>query len=400
MPVAIFIEIFREEEGDMMNIRSASNACDRLYTYIKSLEESDTSFYKSSRALLQGMNSKFTEMAESVSYTLGHSEVESKYELCSEDVVEQIGQIEEYVDSIVAGHKHMYRSSTDNLKKLREGCQRITDKISYLLGETTQNSKMESDILDIKEMLIQLMSGGQSIPNSQHVMEITKTVEQSVPEVIETVEAEPSKSETSRSEFVNDKRLYMKLYRDAFQKIKASSSGCCKLDNCTQLISDWFETRFNTPDPQFFYDISNIPKYLIAIVIQYGQAIADNKDKEYEDSFRKWLESVRVGGSKYALPYDTYQIIHKSQNTLVSTHSLLLWDALCSTTFKPVLQMPSGYSKPELDSMTDWVSQYSPSSLLDYEDFHKNPDILYAYDIVKKYDDYSFGKEGDVDADN
>lgn len=370
-----------------MNIRGAANSCDKLYAFIKSLETSESTFYKSSKTLLLHMRSRFGEMADSISYTLDNSTVESKYDLCSEDAVDAIKELEEYIDDIVQGHKHMYRSSTDNLKQVNECCKRISEKISYLLGEANQPNKLESDILDIKEMLSSIIQSNSSASDVEKLPTVSKTSSSQVPEIQEDLSVSEQESKVPRT----SKKKYMKLYRDAFGQIDENLSDIYMADRCASIIAEWFQVRFGKADLSFHYDISNIPKYLLAVVLNFGKSIRDGTSSEYIRNFNKWLQEVEDSGSKYALPYEVYTAISDPSPEDVTLQGLVLWDVLLDTSLKPLLDMPPGYISVSQTDMIDWATTWRPDILDEYKNYKEDPNLLQICGLVRIFD--STGKE-------
>lgn len=86
---------------------------------------------------------------------------------------------------------------------------------------------------------------------------------------------------------------------------------------CAEYIKKWWMTRFN-PDnknPNFRYDMTQIPKWIDSIIITYGKYYHDNNLHEFRKLFDSWLESVKTEITNiYSTPYFVHQLYHSNDS--------------------------------------------------------------------------------------
>jgi len=80
---------------------------------------------------------------------------------------------------------------------------------------------------------------------------------------------------------------------------------------CAEYLSKWWRVRFN-PDhknPNFRYNMRNIPEWVASIVIAYGKYIHDGKAQTFKKEFDTWLKSVETDMKNvYSTPFFIRQL--------------------------------------------------------------------------------------------
>lgn len=355
-----------------MNLRSAASACDKIHAYVEDLKLSDTNFYKSSRSLMLQMITSLNDTSVILADLL--SQDSDHMDTGSEIVLNDAKEIETYLDNIISGYKHTYRSSVDNLVELHHCCRRICEKLSMLTGEVEDSTNIHADILWIRTMLEQLVQQSLSVDSDLKPVNISAVKPES---------REPDMN------FKQSKKHSMKFYRDVFDDIRDYDCSMYVVDICTTLICDWFSSRFSGKDKGFHYDISNIPKYILAIVIGFGKSMSTDSISTFVREFQDWLQDVRSQGSRYALPYDIYCIISQPDSEDVTMQGLILWNLLLTSSLEKLTCGPKGLLSINVNDMSNWAKIWNPQILSEYLQNKDNTSILSTYGFLKSYDSES-----------
>lgn len=275
-----------------------------------------------------------------------------------------------YLKETEESKPYMYQKSKLRYRDLANTCLQVIQTISAILQEESLTTdQYEFDASGQGQVIVSMQ---QELSNLASFMHVDHPVS-----VVSDVHLT-----------VKEKKEAIHKYATVLSTLASSSdvSYSTVVSDCCKLLWCWFDTRFLSAskcDPSFRYQVKKLPDWIYSIVIAYSESILEDRRKSFISEFYLWCRNLYTDkGSKYAVPYDVYQV-YKTQSC-VSLTSVVLWDVLLDAGLKEVCNN----SKAPYVSDTaiyDMCSKFNPSELDDYKDFKKYPDLLLQ---CKLGDDY------------
>ena len=336
-----------------------------------------------------------------------------------------IEKVFKYVSTLEENHvRGPYQKTQSQLRCIREYCNLISDNISAQLGEETTESI--TSIFSMSDALIasmHILKFIQSIDTNnlshpaeyQNLLNICRTIcrdnsrsdragvlyevraglesllsyfTSTIDELDETIE----KSEDSEVSFVEenpnnkikmiaspaDSSSRKDILSQYFKCIKSMSSTRIPypvVEEFKNLLCDWFQTRFGKKDESFYYKIESLKDNVVSMVVTYGQFLAQSNNLKFLNDFRSWLDRLKCGPHKYALPffvYDTYQNPDIKTDAFASK---MIFEILKDYGMSSIiLENSNVYLGPDI--IDEWVSNHNVTNEFPDVDYKINPEYL------------------------
>lgn len=277
----------------------------------------------------------------------------------------------DYVKDLESDTPKMYKKSKDRLRDISLNCVQIVKILSSIL----QDESMKVDDLEFQ---------GSEQSDMYRVIESLDSELHSMKSFV----GYPEISEKSRvaDEFNSDinKRTF-RIYKDAFNSVAHATTSCAPAHSCATLIWDWFRIRFITTikdHPNFKYSISRIRKWLVGIVILFGNNYSEGTGDVFITEFEDWLKNLSgTSGDKYAVPYSVYSIYKQPEKIKISLTSVVLWDILGDLGYSELFNDDSTLF-PSEDELYNLCAEHYPEVLDRYRDYKFDPTVLVECNLV------------------
>ena len=322
-----------------MDIYTANNAANRIYSYICSYPNRPPNMYKSTYEKLINLRKTCNSISSCVSTILEDNSPD-----CLADV--NIHSMSDAVVMMACIQRFLYNyvptTSCDDLqvKLIVDMCKSISDN-----GEEF----LISDRLDqINNKLDQIY---------QHINVVDN-------------------NSSSTNATCADKSRIMSEYYDMFKNLSEFNYSYSCVADLAKLLNEWFRIRFKKP---FRYKLDNLPEWITAIIVSYGNAIYLNQSSQFVSNFYSWLDSIAIDPDKYSLPYDVYDFYKHPNNATDATSALILYDMLYDGGLKSVVRSDTSYMQDT--AISDWACEHSIRCDSSYNYYGSQPELIKKYCI-------------------
>lgn len=257
-------------------------------------------------------------------------------------------KILQHLDAMLGAKPKLYRKTLVRYKTLGMVLLECEFKILRLLEEETLISSCDSEFQELtnenaNEWLAQL-TDLQAKVNSY-----SKFVDS---------QAELNQSKSDR-QFLSNAETF-KLYDRVITSGADINYGYQEVNECAELIHYWFKMRFGLGNPQFKYQIKQLPSWIQYIIVAYGKACSEGTSDIFVTGFRNWCNSlVDDLNNTWAIPYNVFDIMKKPRGEYFTLHALMIYDLLMSKHYY-LLTDANTEIKPDPLFIADKVRTYHP----------------------------------------
>lgn len=257
-------------------------------------------------------------------------------------------KIIQHLDVMLDSKPKIYRKTLLRYKALAKLLLQCVAKILKLLEEETLISSCDSEFQeltgdDANELMDQLTDLQSKVTNYSKFVD-------------DKVEQNKNKSEIHRMSTAET----LKLYAETIRSGEDVNYGYEEVNVCAELISYWFRMRFSENNPNFRYQIKQLPSWIQYIVISYGKACADGNSKTFVTSFKQWCNSiVEDTNNVWAIPYNIFDIMRKPKGEYFTLQAMIIYDLLLSKHYYLLTDADTDI-KPDPLFIADKVKYYHP----------------------------------------
>lgn len=279
-----------------------------------------------------------------------------------------------YVQDLAQKKPNMYAKSKERLRGLALTCEQVVSVISDILEEEILSRDIDefdnSSNTDLVSMFKSIRSD---------VDKLEKFV---------TFDTNPESNSNTSVLSTNTRRAILTKYGNTLRTLSEKYIEYVPVSDCAKLLWNWFDTRFfktAKTSPNFKYNIRRIPRWICCIVILYSKHLSEGTQDIFVSDFNSWCESLNYSqsNSKFAVPYEVYQLDKSLNPDLLTLTAVVMWDIL----------LDSGLSKMCTDDENDLYLQdtfiydlcvkHKPNILDDYVNYHTSMEILHECKITR-----------------
>lgn len=227
-------------------------------------------------------------------------------------------KISNELDYLLQTKPRMYKTTKEKYKQL--ACQLLesVEKISMLLEEEL----LVSDSLDEFD---ELSNQSNSLSDIQSKLIETNSTVSSTQAFAVNVDESKGKDRNNKLDYSS----IIHKYEDVFNCTTSSESNYLEVEECAQLIRDWFNCRFVVNTENFVYNIKQLPNWISNIITLYGKYQSEGRTSELLTTFQKWIQDVNSGkNNKWAVPYEVLQLSKKPNPNDFTINAVLINDIL------------------------------------------------------------------------
>lgn len=236
-------------------------------------------------------------------------------------LVAAAGRINDKLDSVLSENHSIYAKTKKQYKELAIQLLSSVEKIATIL---------QCDSLDDSD-------DGEFESSSIDISDISEALDQAS-EKVDKVSSFVSPSDSS----ANKNTIHE--YGRVLQKAADTDLACVDANTCANVLNTWFKARFSNKDNSFKYNISYIPSWITDIILLYGKYHSDGRTSEFVDMMYTWCSDIQDHGSRYAVPYQVYQIGKSDDPNDYTMDAVLIGDILMDKSLYDLTE----YSSPNL----------------------------------------------------
>lgn len=137
-------------------------------------------------------------------------------------------------------------------------------------------------------------------------------------------------------------------YRAVFKQASTHDFGYVEVNECAELLDCWLTHRFSDYNPNFKYQIKQLPIWTTFIVIAYGKYHSTGNTITFVADFKKWCNSLDKDLSNcWALPYNIFNMVKTFKPENFTIDAMVIYDILINDCF---YQLIDGKTKIPMDS--------------------------------------------------
>ena len=121
----------------------------------------------------------------------------------------------------------------------------------------------------------------------------------------------------------------IKLYKDVFKQAAGHDFGYVEANECADLLNYWIVRRFSGFNPNFKYQIKQLPVWATFIIIAYGKYHATGFSNKFVVEFKQWCDNLDEDVSNcWALPYNVFNMTKVIDPSNFTINAMVIYDIL------------------------------------------------------------------------
>ena len=157
----------------------------------------------------------------------------------------------------------------------------------------------------------------------------------------------------------------LRQYTAVFDQASKYDFGYLEVNECAQLLDLWINRRFSGFNPNFKFQIKQLPIWATFIVIAYGKYQSIGESTKFVKDFKKWCNSLDDDTSNcWALPYNVFNMTKVINPNNFTVNAMIIYDILINGC---LYQLIDGKTKIPMDSsyIAKLVKEYQPECARD-----------------------------------
>jgi len=140
----------------------------------------------------------------------------------------------------------------------------------------------------------------------------------------------------------------LRQYRSVFKQATDHDFGYVEVNECATLLDYWITHRFSELNPNFKYQIKQLPIWATFIVIAYGKYHSTGNTITFVEDFKQWCRSLDHDLSNcWALPYNIFNMVKTVDPENFTIDAMVIYDILINGC---LYQLIDGKTKIPMDS--------------------------------------------------
>jgi hypothetical protein len=121
----------------------------------------------------------------------------------------------------------------------------------------------------------------------------------------------------------------VKLYKSIFEQAAHTNFGYVEVNECAKLLNHWIIRRFSGYNPNFRYQIKQIPIWATFIVIAYGKYHSLGQTRQFSEEFIEWCDDLDSDNNNcWALPYSVFNMMKVLNSDNFTADAIVIYDIL------------------------------------------------------------------------
>ena len=246
-------------------------------------------------------------------------------------------KISKHLDKMLADKPRVYRKTLLRYKNL---AQLLLESVAKIVSMLQSEMLLSSGDSEFQELM------------SDFDTEQIDELRDSVDDLGNLVERRPS---PESKKLAGDT---IKTYKSVFREASQMDFGYVEVNECAQLLDHWITQRFSGDNPNFKYQIKQLPIWATFIVIAYGKYHASGHSALFVQEFNSWCDKLDDDASNcWALPYNVFNMTKTIDPNNFTVDAMVLYDLLIADCFYQLVDI-----KIPMDSsyISRLVKEYHP----------------------------------------
>jgi hypothetical protein len=178
----------------------------------------------------------------------------------------------------------------------------------------------------------------------------------------------------------------LKAYKAVFREASTTDFGYIEVNECAGLLDYWITRRFSGINPNFKYQIKQLPIWATFIVIAYGKYHSIGYSAKFVAEFKEWCDSLDDDVSNcWALPYSIFNMTKIIDPSNFTVDAMVIYDLLVDGCLYSLMEI-----KIPMDSsyVAKLVKEYQPDKAYEVRTrFAKQKELIEALSLHSTNDE-------------
>jgi hypothetical protein len=140
----------------------------------------------------------------------------------------------------------------------------------------------------------------------------------------------------------------LRQYKEVFNQAANTDFGYIEVNECAQMLNYWMSRRFSGFNPNFKFQIKQLPIWATFVIIAYGKYHAVGETTKFITEFKQWCDDLDEDTSNcWALPYNIFNMTKVIDSSNFTVDALVIYDLLINGC---LYQLIDGKAKVPMDS--------------------------------------------------
>ena len=250
-------------------------------------------------------------------------------------------KISKHLDKMAEVKPRVYQKTLIRYKKLALLLIECVVKIVRMLQSETLLSSEDDEF---QELI--------SITDIEQIDELRDSVD-ALGNLIERAPSAESKKLTAEA---------LKQYKAVFKQAASYDFGYVEVNECANLLDYWINKRFSGNNPNFRYQIKQLPIWASFVVIAYGKYHSLGQSVKFIGDFRAWCDELDSDRSNcWAVPYNVFDMTKTLSADNFTIDAMVIYDLLMNGSYYQLLEDVKNVKVP-MDSsyVAKFVKEYHP----------------------------------------
>ena len=152
----------------------------------------------------------------------------------------------------------------------------------------------------------------------------------------------------------------VKTYKQIFHQASGHDFGYLEVNECAELLDNWIFYRFSGTNPNFRFQVKQIPIWATFIIIAYGRSHSLGQSRLFAENFKTWCKDITQDTSNcWALPYEIFNMTKHIDPHNFTLDAMVIYDILINGC---LYQLIDGKNKIPMDSsyIANLLKDYRP----------------------------------------
>lgn len=148
-------------------------------------------------------------------------------------------------------------------------------------------------------------------------------------------------------------------YKNVFRQASEYDFGYVEVNACADLLNYWITRRFSGNNPNFKFQIKQLPIWSTYIVIAYGKHHSEGYAQKFVTEFKEWCDGLSDKNNCWALPYDIFSMTKDINPNNFTIDAMVIYDILITGCF---YQLIDGKIPMDSSYIAKLIKEYQPEN--------------------------------------
>ena len=217
-------------------------------------------------------------------------------------------KISKHLDKMTAVKPRVYRKTLLRYKKL---AQLLLECVSKIVRMIQSEMLLSSEDTEFQELVSDF--------DTEQIDELRDSVD-NLGNLIDKKQSEETKKLSADT---------LKAYKSVFMQASTHDFGYYEVNECADLLGYWVSRRFSGTNPNFKFQIKQLPIWSTFIVVAYGKYHSIGYTQKFVKEFKSWCDELDDDISNcWALPYNVFNMTKMLDPDNFTVDAMVIYDIL------------------------------------------------------------------------